>query len=98
MTSQIELESGHLSVAIDPARGASLMAFRYDVGGQKQDILRAADSNDPDPMATSLQVLVPWVNRISGGGFSHDGSFHRLEPNRSGEPFPIHGNGFQQEW
>jgi aldose 1-epimerase len=98
MSDLIELTSGPLSVAVDPMRGASITAFRYDAGGWAHDIFRTDDGNAVDPMATALQVLVPWVNRISGGGFNHDGTFHRLEPNRSGEPLPIHGTGFQQEW
>jgi aldose 1-epimerase len=41
---------------------------------------------------------VPWSNRISGGGFSHAGQFHPIQPNRSGEAYPIHGDGWLQPW
>ena len=44
------------------------------------------------------EFLVPWSNRISGGGFQFDGRFHAVEPNVPGEPFPIHGDGFQRAW
>jgi aldose 1-epimerase len=43
-------------------------------------------------------LLVPWSNRISGGGFHFRGRFHRLEPNVYGEPYPIHGSGFSSAW
>jgi aldose 1-epimerase len=42
--------------------------------------------------------MVPFANRISGGGFHHGGQFHRLEPNRAGDKYPNHGNGFQSAW
>src|SRR5262249_11836912 len=44
------------------------------------------------------QVLVPWSNRVSGGGFSFRGKRYRLDPNLEGEPYPIHGNGFALPW
>jgi aldose 1-epimerase len=43
-------------------------------------------------------LLVPWSNRISGGGFTFAGKFHPLQPNLPGEPYPIHGNGFSSAW
>ena len=33
--------------------------------------------------------MLPWSNRISGGGFEHAGRFHPIAPNRGGEPYPI---------
>ena len=42
--------------------------------------------------------LAPWQNRISGGGFTHRDRFVALVPNVPGEPFPIHGNAWQQPW
>jgi aldose 1-epimerase len=42
--------------------------------------------------------LVPWSNRISAGGFEHDGVTYPLAPNRVGEPYPIHGDGWLQPW
>ena len=50
------------------------------------------------PFDLAKNLLVPWSNRISGGGFHFDGRFHPLAPNLPGEPFPIHGNGFSSRW
>ncbi|TIS47511.1 MAG: aldose 1-epimerase, partial [Mesorhizobium sp.] len=47
---------------------------------------------------SGCQLLVPWSNRISGGGFTFDGRFHAVAPNIPGEAFPIHGDGFQKPW
>ena len=49
------------------------------------------------PFALAMNLLVPFSNRISGG-FGFDGRRHALAPNLQGEPFPIHGDGFQRPW
>ena len=53
---------------------------------------------DPDPFSVASLPLVPWSNRISGGGFEQDGVFHPLAPNRAGEACPIHGEGWLRAW
>jgi aldose 1-epimerase len=53
---------------------------------------------DPDPFTLASLPLVPWSNRVSGGGFEASGRFHPLRPNRTGEPCPIHGEGWLQPW
>ena len=45
-----------------------------------------------------MNVMAPWVNRISGGGFRVGNRFFALTPNFTSELFPIHGNAFQSEW
>lgn len=56
------------------------------------------DFAEADPFDLSNIVLVPWSNRISGGGFAFGGAFHALAANVAGEEFPLHGNGFTSEW
>jgi aldose 1-epimerase len=95
MIDTIVIRNGELSAEIVPALGAGLA--RFDHGGIP--MLRpwpAGGSNDPFDLACNL--LLPWSNRISGGGFSFEGVFHELLPNLPGEPFPIHGNGFSSTW
>lgn len=55
-------------------------------------------SGAEDLYSTASFPLLPWSNRVSRGGFEHDGRFHPLRPNRAGEPFPIHGEGWLQSW
>jgi aldose 1-epimerase len=55
-------------------------------------------SGADDLYATASFPLLPWSNRVSQGGFEHAGQFHPLRPNRAGEPFPIHGEGWLQPW
>ena len=51
-----------------------------------------------DLYTTASFPLVPWSNRIGSGGFSHQGVSHPMRPNRAGEPYPIHGDGWLQPW
>ena len=54
------------------------------------------ESSDPGTLASF--PMLPWCNRITGGGFTHMGQFHAMAPNRPGEPYPIHGDGWLQAW
>ncbi len=45
-----------------------------------------------------LEPLVPWSNRISGGGFVYQDRFHPLAANWPPQKHPLHGNGFQVPW
>jgi aldose 1-epimerase len=89
----LRLASGRARAAVVPAMGGGLAALT--VAGRP--VLRGWDGRD-DPFALALNLLAPFCNRISGGGFRFDGAFHALEPNLPGEPFPIHGDGFQRAW
>lgn len=53
---------------------------------------------DADRFSVASLPLVPWSNRISGGGFAIGDRFFPLRPNRAGEPCPIHGEGWLQAW
>lgn len=84
---------------IHPDRGAAV--GRYDIvlpGGESWPIFQTSpDPGRTGPYALGLNLLIPFSNRISGGGFWHDGAFHRLERNTAG-PFPVHGNAFAMAW
>jgi aldose 1-epimerase len=53
---------------------------------------------EDDLFSVASLPLVPWSNRVSGGGFEAQGRFHPLRPNRAGEACPIHGEGWLQPW
>lgn len=89
----VAIGCGGLTAEIVPGMGGGLARFTYN----GVPLFRPwAGSADPFSLASIL--LVPWSNRISGGGFTFDGVFYPLAPNVAGERFPIHGNGFQQGW
>jgi aldose 1-epimerase len=43
-------------------------------------------------------LLLPFSNRISGGGFIFEGTFYPLAPNVPGESYPIHGGAYDKCW
>jgi aldose 1-epimerase len=49
-----------------------------------------------DCYTLACMPLVPWSNRVSGGGFEFNGVAYPLAPNCVGEPYPIHGDGWLQ--
>jgi len=91
----IELRDSRARLTISPAAGAAIL--RYDAllpGRPPIPLMKPTEGGQ----AFGCQLLVPFSNRISGGGFDFDGQFHAVEPNVPGEAFPIHGDGFQRAW
>lgn len=74
-----------------------MAAWQLERPGGPLDLWRPwAGSTDRYTLASF--ALVPWSNRISAGGFEFDGVHYPLAPNRAGEPYPIHGDGWLQPW
>ncbi len=97
------LEHADQRLALCPAVGGSVAAWQWWRDGQPLDLWRpwhgqGNDGGMPDPGDMACYPLVPWSNRIGGGGFTHAGTFHPLQPNTRFDPFPIHGDGWQQPW
>jgi aldose 1-epimerase len=90
----IAIEGDGLFAAIRPDLGAGLE--RFDLDGMP--IFRAAPPGTEVPFELACNLLVPWSNRISGGGFHVGERFVALAPNLPGERYPLHGNGFQEHW
>ena len=85
--------------AIVPDLGAGVASYDLVDAPRREPLFRPCRiSADTRPFDLASNLLVPWSNRISGGGFRFAGQFHRLDPNLTGEPFPIHGNGFSSRW
>ena len=81
-----------------PSLGGSVAAWQLDRPEGPLDLWRPWDGVTPDLYQLASFPMVPWSNRISGGGFTHDGRFHPMQNNRAGEPYPIHGDGWLQPW
>jgi len=81
-----------------PAHGGSVAAWQLVRSHDPIDLWRPWNGERTDPYTYACFPLVPWSNRISGGGFEHDGRFHPIAPNRDGERYPIHGDGWLQPW
>jgi aldose 1-epimerase len=81
-----------------PSLGGGVAAWQVDRPQGRIDLWRPWDGATPDLYQLASFPMVPWSNRISGGGFTHEGRFHPMQPNRAGEPYPIHGDGWLQAW
>jgi aldose 1-epimerase len=85
-------------LALVPSLGGSVAAWQLERPQGPLDLWRPWDGKTEDLYQTASFAMVPWSNRISGGGFTHEGQFHPMRPNRAGEPYPIHGDGWLQAW
>lgn len=98
------LSHASLSAQVEPDWGGALVRFDCAVDGVAQPLLRAwrpgpdTAAAPPDPNQLACYPLLPWSNRISHGGFAADGRRIELPRNRSDEPWPIHGSGWQRPW
>lgn len=88
------LHHGPQQLGLLPALGGSVAAWRWG----HIDLWRPWDGHSDDAYTLASFPLVPWSNRIGRGGFEHQGRWHAVLPNRSGEPYPIHGDGWLQGW
>jgi aldose 1-epimerase len=98
VTESLTITDGAAEVVVLPERGASLAAYDYRAGGEPFPIFRHVEFDESKPFDLANINLMPWTNRVSGGGFTWDGGFIALERNVPGDKFPLHGNGFQLPW
>ena len=92
---RVELVCGDARAVIVPAMGAGIASLQAG----DRPVLRAWNGDDTDPFALACNLLAPFSNRISGGGFTFDGLFRPVEPNLTAlDPFAIHGDAFQKPW
>ncbi len=88
------IKSGPAELMLAPSLGGGIA--RLDVNGKP--VLRPWDGNKMDLFSLSSNVLVPFSNRISNGGFTWKGIHHEVRPNLNTETLPIHGDGFNRSW
>lgn len=90
----------HLTrLTLAPELGASLVNWSRLSDGWP--LLRHSDAQALDagtPRRLACFALVPWSNRIGGGGFACPDGWQTLTANTSYEPLPIHGSAWQQAW
>ena len=100
MTARIlTLTDGVAQTVVVPELGAALASYDLVGSGNRRPIFRPCRTpSGAGPFDLASILLIPWSNRISGGGFAFGGKFHPLQPNLPGEPSPIHGNGFSSAW
>jgi aldose 1-epimerase len=96
--SALRLAAGRLEVQLSPSIGGSISAFEWIDDDRRRPILRKCNSPLEKVLDAASFPLVPYVNRIRGGRFSFRGREVRIEPNMSGDPSPLHGQGWLNSW
>jgi aldose 1-epimerase len=92
------LQSGRQRLSVLPDLGGSIAAWDWQQDDRWTALFRPWDGRSRDLYSTACFPLVPWSNRITDGGFEAAGSQQAISPNRSGEIYPIHGDGWLQAW
>lgn len=94
MPERVELTAEAARLVVLPEMGGGIASLDY----RERPVLRRWAGDEANPFSLASNILVPFSNRISGGGIWWDGRFHGIEPNLPGEALPIHGDGFQKPW
>ena len=94
----LRLRDGIAEAVLCPDLGGGVASYDLVGRGGRRALFRRAGPAPADALALACAPLVPWSNRISGGGFEADGGFVTLAANWPGEPCPLHGNGMQARW
>lgn len=94
MAELFKFSRGPAQLVLAPSLGGAIA--RLDVTGRP--VLRPWNGDTGNPFSLANNVLVPFSNRISGGGINWNGDHHPIKANLPGDAYPIHGDGFQRHW
>jgi aldose 1-epimerase len=93
--SLLVLEQQQMRLTLDPRRGGVVRELKW----RGFDILRPTpDGAGDDPLDTACFPMVPYVNRVAHGRFTFEGRSVQLARNWSGDPHPLHGQGWRSPW
>lgn len=94
----VTLRAGLLRITLSPSVGGAISAFELCDGDRDRPILRKCNSPLEKVLDASCFPLVPYANRIRDGSFTFRGRAIHLKPNMSGDPSPLHGQGWLDPW
>lgn len=99
MAERIEwVEACGQRLGVVPRLGGGVAAWQWLAPDGALDLWRPWDGLRDDRYTLASFAMLPWSNRIGRGGFEQGGRWHAMSPNRDGEPYPIHGDGWLQRW
>jgi aldose 1-epimerase len=98
MARTIRIETGDIAVDVMPELGGSLGGFDVKAGERRLPVLRRWSGESESPRTFSSIPMTPWWARISGGGFTFDGTFYPIANNDPEDTHPLHGDGWQSPW
>jgi len=94
----LSIENGEQRLRLLPALGGSVANWEVKREDGWQAIWRPFEPTTDGRRVVGNFPLVPFSNRVSGGGITVDGVFYPMERNRTDNAFPLHGNGWMQAW
>ncbi|NEX59737.1 aldose 1-epimerase [Noviherbaspirillum galbum] len=94
----ITLDNDRQRLQLAPNMGGSVTAWEWKNDNGTIPLFRPWSGASEDRYTTACFPLIPWSNRITGGGFEHEGRFYPIHANRMQEHYPIHGDGWLQSW
>lgn len=94
----VEIADARTRVGIVPGMGGGIAFMEARLPDRSVPVLRPWAGPGAGPFGLGCILLLPFCNRIFGGGFRFGGAFHPVPPNLPGEPVPHHGGAFQQAW
>jgi len=92
------IEAAGQRLGLVPSLGGGVAEWSRRGPDGEQHLWRPWTRETDDRYSLASFAMLPWSNRISRGGFEHAGQWHAMTPNRAGEPYPIHGDGWLQAW
>lgn len=94
-TEHVVLRQEDVTIILDPTRGGAVREFSKN----GRHLFRPTPPNAGDDLFLhACFPMVPYANRISNGHFSFRGRQVCIEPNWSGDPYPIHGQVWREVW
>ncbi len=97
-TGLVTLTNGRLRVVVQPGLGAGLTQMAVWHDGHWQPLMRPLQGRARDPEQMACGVLMPWSNRLYGGGFRWRDRAVIIEPLRPGDRMPLHGHAWLAPW
>lgn len=94
----LNIENNGQRLGLLPELGGSVAHWDVKRAGEWQPIWRRYQPPVEGRRTVGSFPLLPFSNRITGGGITVDGVFYPMERNRADNPFPLHGNGWMQTW
>ena len=95
----LKLANEILRLEVVPDLGAGIASCEARSEDGWHPVMRPAQVADKQSaLDLACVLMIPWTNRIFGGGFSHGGREVVLEPNLPENMAPLHGNALTSAW
>jgi len=94
----LSLCSSALELQLSPSIGGTISRLAYLGTGGPTPVLRESHTPLENVLDAASFPLVPYVNRVRDGSFTFRGRTVSMAPNMSGDPSPLHGQGWLNPW